>query len=274
MRFGLMLFRNGRGIPQAQIEVLPGDAVRLTIPTPKHQWKAGQHVFVNFCKTRLLESHPYTISNDANIYVGIISSILYSSTQGVATDTRPPRLPRLPPSQSHKREMVIVLKTDVKGGIGARLASLEPATTPVLLDGPYGSGADLSRHHVAVLVAGGSGASFVVSILHDLCRRSVWGELQTKHIILHWVVRNEGESTRWTSIFPGNPADPAGYSLVACRAWFEDQINAAIVMAPKGMVQVHLHVTGVDAQYGLQVESKTDGSDAGEAEKRCRAKPR
>ena len=163
MRFGLMLFRNGRGIPQAQIEVLAGDAVRLTIPTPKHQWKAGQHVFVNFCKTRLLESHPYTISNDANIY-------------------------------SHKREMVIVLKTDVKGGIGARLASLEPATTPVLLDGPYGSGADLSRHHVAVLVAGGSGASFVVSILNDLCRRSVWGELQTKHIILHWVVRNEGGS--------------------------------------------------------------------------------
>jgi hypothetical protein len=37
---------------------------------------------------------------------------------------------------------------------------------------------------------------------------------------------------------------------------------------------VHMHVTGVDAQYGLQVESKADGSDAGEAEKRCRAKPR
>lgn len=73
----------------------------------------------------------------------------------------------------------------------------------------------------------------------------------------------------------GDPADLVRLRLsAACRAWFEDQINAAIAMAPKGMVQVHLHVTGVDAQYGLQVESKTDGSDAGEAEKRCRAKPR
>jgi len=167
--------------------------------------------------------------------------------------------------------MIIVLKTDVKGGIGARLASLEPGTTPVLLDGPYGAGADLSRHQVAVLVAGGSGASFVVSVLHDLCRRSVWGELQTKHIILHWVVRHECE---WRHVQHRRyflQLILCGIvSLTACRAWFEDQINAAIAMAPKGMVQVHLHVTGVEGQYGLQVESKADSSDANDVEKRAR----
>lgn len=167
--------------------------------------------------------------------------------------------------------MVIVLKTDVKGGIGARLAQLEPAATPVLLDGPYGSGADLSRHHVAVLVAGGSGASFVVAILHDLCRRSVWGELQTKHIIVHWVVRHECECPPRGRISPYfERADLSRCRLAACRAWFEDQINAAIALAPKGMVQVHLHVTGVEGQYGLQIESKADSSEAGDSETRNR----
>ena len=66
MRLFLIVFRNGAHVPKATIEILPEDAVRLTIPTPHHRWKAGQHVFLNFCKARLLESHPYTVCNTAN----------------------------------------------------------------------------------------------------------------------------------------------------------------------------------------------------------------
>jgi len=66
MRLFLIVFRNGAHVPKATIEILPEDAVRLTIPTPRHRWKAGQHVFLNFCKARLLESHPYTVCNTAN----------------------------------------------------------------------------------------------------------------------------------------------------------------------------------------------------------------
>jgi ferric-chelate reductase len=89
--------------------------------------------------------------------------------------------------------MIVVLKTDIKGGIGARLRDLASAKTPVLLDGPYGAGADLTRHDTAILLAGGTGVSFIAGILQDLCQRYQSGQTCTRKIILHWVVRQEGK---------------------------------------------------------------------------------
>lgn len=64
MRFGLLLVRNGTKVPQASIEPLADDAIRITIKCPEgHRWKAGQHFFLNFVKAAPFESHPYTIAN-------------------------------------------------------------------------------------------------------------------------------------------------------------------------------------------------------------------
>lgn len=88
--------------------------------------------------------------------------------------------------------MVVVIKSDVPGGIGGRLRDIPSGKTKVLLDGPYGAGADLSYHDTAVLLAGGSGASFITSILQDLCVKYRAGKSHNKRVIVHWVVRHEG----------------------------------------------------------------------------------
>lgn len=66
VRFGLMIVRNGRHLARGRVEALADNAIRVTIRLPRdsgHGWTAGQHYFVNFCKVRPFESHPYTIAN-------------------------------------------------------------------------------------------------------------------------------------------------------------------------------------------------------------------
>jgi NAD(P)H-flavin reductase len=90
--------------------------------------------------------------------------------------------------------MTIVLKTDIPGGIGQKLLNLAPNSTPVLVDGPYGCSPDLSSFENILLMSGGSGASFVVSLLEDLGEKYAQGKIQAKRIVLHWAVRGEGTS--------------------------------------------------------------------------------
>jgi hypothetical protein len=143
--------------------------------------------------------------------------------------------------------MIVVLKTDVPGGIGRKLRDLASGKTPVLLDGPYGAGADLTRHDTAILLAGGSGVSFVTGILEGLCREYKAGRGRTRKIIFHWVVRQEG-------VFfdvgggrgPVSRADRVTFGpflFSASRAWFNEQIHSAIEGMPVDMVDVHLHIT-------------------------------
>ncbi|GJN94183.1 hypothetical protein Rhopal_007257-T1 [Rhodotorula paludigena] len=176
VRFGLMIVRNGRHLARGRVEALADNAIRVTIRLPRdsgHGWTAGQHYFVNFCKVRPFESHPYTIAN----------------------------APRNDPSSTAASDrLVFVFRVNPTRGLGPRLLSLAASsspTTPVLLDGPYGgltaANRDFGRHDALILLAGGSGMTFCTAILEEICGRVLREEpgVKVKKIEVWWTVRNE-----------------------------------------------------------------------------------
>jgi hypothetical protein len=66
------------------------------------------------------------------------------------------------------------------------------------IDGPFGSSVreDWDRYSSALLVAGGSGVAFALSVLEALCLRIVNGgkEVKTKRIRFVWMIREYGAS--------------------------------------------------------------------------------
>lgn len=136
------------GIHYAHIE--PADAntghglVRISVLTAM-RWKPGQHIFIRFMTAGVhaVTIHPFSICSLAD-------------RDGKAS------------------EMVFYIRP--KSGFTARLARKAASGSsnpiPILLDGPYGglpTGA-LTGYEQVLLIAGGSGAGFLLPLLEDLVR--------------------------------------------------------------------------------------------------------
>lgn len=124
----------------ASLLILPDGTIQLSVPT-HITWSAGQHVFLRFWGLGLhtLSTHPFTISS-------------------------------LPSSGS----MVFYIKPHT-GGLTERLQSFANQSSgqkiPVSVDGPYGDSNvanTLKTYDKVLLVAGGSGATFLLPILEFL----------------------------------------------------------------------------------------------------------
>ncbi|ORY90260.1 hypothetical protein BCR35DRAFT_328891 [Leucosporidium creatinivorum] len=197
-RLTFLLIRNGRQIPRASIEPLADNALRVSIKC-SHTWKAGQHVMVNFINAAPFESRSFSIANapseDGKATANPISLIITSSPHS----TIYPRLRALASSGS---------------------------STPVLIDGSYGGlshNTDFAQHQIVLLFAEGVGASFVVALLEDLCRRmkASGHGVQIEKVELHWAVEHE-----------------------EVKSWFDEQIAEAVSLVTEGAVELHLYVTG------------------------------
>lgn len=56
-RFAWMFYQNGSRIPRAQVELMPGNMVRITVQCAPHiSWRTGQHYFINFTTCSPFES--------------------------------------------------------------------------------------------------------------------------------------------------------------------------------------------------------------------------
>ncbi|GJN94184.1 hypothetical protein Rhopal_007258-T1 [Rhodotorula paludigena] len=194
-RWSLLAIRNGRKVSRATVELLADDAVRVTVPVTGRKWAAGQHFFVNFFKLRAFDNRPYTVSN----------------AHSVTSD-----------------HLTLVFRINPSSGLGPRLLSLAAsnASTPVLLDGPYGGPSaarrDLARRETLVLVAGGAGMAHCAAVLEDACARIKRGEsVGVKKIHVYWAVRNK-----------------------TVKSWFDEQLCRATQNLPADLVSFHLFVTG------------------------------
>ncbi|SCV74645.1 BQ2448_7674 [Microbotryum intermedium] len=200
MRFALLFVRNGIAMPKATVELLPESTVRVLIACPPgHRWKGGQHVFLNFIKAKPLESHPVTVANAPWLH---------------------------PNAKAGARTMMILLRISPRSGLGPALLELAShgTSTPVLIDGPYGGlmTSDLGVNEHVVLLAGGSGVSFISSILQDLCERRArkFEGIRTKKVEVHWAVKND-----------------------EARAWLDDHFVSVVALVPDDFVRIHFYVT-------------------------------
>ena len=153
-------------------------------------WQPGQHVRLRvFFSGRIFESHPLTVMN-APSPVSVIPSQTLSLAAKVKGDwTR----------------ALNKYATEEQARLGNEKGELPGVPVQVMIDGPYGGcGVDLGRYESAFLIAGGSGATFNLSLLDDIIARCVklgrpGGEM-TRRIEFVWCIKSYGMLIyRWTA---------------------------------------------------------------------------
>ncbi|KAI0769659.1 ferric reductase NAD binding domain-containing protein [Trametes elegans] len=212
-RYGRTLF-NGL-CHDASLEMLPENMVKMSIPTHL-KWRPGQHFFVRFLDLgiHVASSHPFTVAT-------------------------------LPSRRAETKESgnLIEIYARVHGGITSRLATLcrdgSMRASRVLLDGPYGGvERNLGVYDRVLLLAGGSGVTFVVPLFLDILRRALEGKFTCRKVHLVWAVRTPD-------------------ALV----WFDDVLSAAVKGAPEGLsVSVSYYIT--DGNLTLDDVSSKSEKDA------------
>lgn len=165
-------------VKQATLEPTDGQLTLIRVPSLDVNWIAGQHVKLRvfFTKSRVFESHPFTI------LVAPQGTSCFSSSS---------------PSGG------LILGAKVAGDWTKALNNYAqefsedgiPPTVSVMLDGPYGGcSVDLGTYETVVLVAGGSGITFTLGLLDDLVGRCVnlgrRGGERTRVVEFIWYIRD------------------------------------------------------------------------------------
>ncbi|KAF8634778.1 hypothetical protein AX15_000734 [Amanita polypyramis BW_CC] len=181
-------------IVTATIRPIPSlSATRIEIRSINRGWRAGQHVRVRVISASLgwlgwMESHPFTIAN-------------------------------APASDSSKSQEGLILICKKVGGWTNRLfeaakvgssvestsldGSLSGRTVKLLIEGPYGGPghAIFASYSAVVLVIGGSGITFALSVIEDLVQKSLDAESNVKVIELIWMIQNPDAMTTLLPLF-------------------------------------------------------------------------
>jgi NAD(P)H-flavin reductase len=134
-----MMVLNNPVLHAATVHSLPDGTIRIVIPTPTIQWKAGQHVFLRFRATH-----------------GRIAPIHHC--QRVPRHKQPAEGHgvRAPPARRFTRALAQSSRTEFK----------------VLVDGPYGHAADeLASFDSVLLCVGGSGLSWALAAAQAVLAR-------------------------------------------------------------------------------------------------------
>jgi hypothetical protein len=202
------------------------------------KWRPGQHFFVRLFAfgPHAFTSHPFTAANM--------------------------------PAQPARGVSELVFYARPHSGISARLASATASgkrlVIPVSLDGPYGGlPRSIRSYDSVVLLAGGSGGTFLLPIFQDLVR-ALSDERDTTRateILVVWATRRAGRwrcfrSIRETDMFVGVISDDL--------AWFKEEAEAIAASAPRDTTTCTLrfHVTSGDS--GQSTPKHHDSLDSSE----------
>ena len=171
-------------------------ATRIEIPSLNSGWRAGQHVRVRIFSSGLgwlgwTESHPFTIASAPVISskqgrtVGEEGLILICKKAGGWTG----KLYDMAKKSGY-------IETGIADGVDIG------KTVAMMIEGPYsGPGhAIYASYSAVVMMVGGSGITFALSIIQDLVQKDLQAQSRVKVIDLVWMVQNPGSCP--PSIFP------------------------------------------------------------------------
>lgn len=156
--------------------------------------------------------------------------------------------------------MLLIVKPEM--GFTRVLAEVAATTDPsrefaVILDGPYGdSGTNrLRAFDRNILVAGGTGVTFIIPLLDDLTRAMKTGETKCKVVEVYWSVRRYGRFT------PPTP-EIFTYHSVDMVKLFENALLEAgkVAAATGGSITINVYVTA-------DVYSQEESMDSASIEK-------
>ena len=188
MRVFLLIYRNvGRGGTKAELELLPGDACRVTLKMAR-PWifKPGQHAFITIPSVGLWTSHPFSLAwSDTEERT--------DSEKGLVID-HSDILARSQTSMS----MIIRRRNGFTEQLfrKAEKSSLGRATVTALIEGPYGGHHVLHSYGTVMIFAGGVGITHQVPFVRDLVAGYANGTAAARRVILVWVIQSP-EHLEW-----------------------------------------------------------------------------
>lgn len=159
--------------------MLPGRTVRLRLTTPGYQtWAPGQHFLVSIPALSRIDAHPFSVASVCDEQAALHVAAPGDEDEGSESggDLRAQ-------IGNGGREMILLIraKKEWTKRLWELVSSLQPKVDPysstpgalvrVLVDGPYGSAARVrwGAYSGVLIVAGGSGAAFGLSILEFIC---------------------------------------------------------------------------------------------------------
>ncbi|BFZ64314.1 ferric-chelate reductase Frp1 [Saitoella coloradoensis] len=186
--------RIGTGVPfrKANVETYPGGIVVLRIEKPKglsmmRRWAPGSHCFLSLPTLAPGQGHPFTIMSTP---------------------------------EDDSIDILIRARSGVTGTL-CKKALAGAQAVPVCVDGPYGHCAAFHRYETVLLIAGGTGIAFSMTVARDLVRRRVAQTgIYTKRVKFIWVITNR-----------------------AHLSWVRNELAGMLADAPNDFLEVEIRVT-------------------------------
>ncbi|KAL8877738.1 MAG: hypothetical protein Q9198_004300, partial [Flavoplaca austrocitrina] len=177
IRLATLIYRSfGRGGTKAELELLPGDACRVTLKIAR-PWvfRPGQYAFITVPSVGLWTSHPFSIawSNNNADEKNQDSEKGYQITpEDILSSSR------------EKTSMSLIIRR--RTGFTDKLfekAERSPSgitTVAALVEGPYGGHASLQSYGTVMIFAGGVGITHQVPFVRDLVAGYASGTLAAR----------------------------------------------------------------------------------------------
>ncbi|KAL8773003.1 MAG: hypothetical protein Q9209_002023 [Squamulea sp. 1 TL-2023] len=193
IRFTTLIYRNvGRGGTKAELELLPGDACRVTLEIAR-PWvfRPGQYAFITVPSVGLWTSHPFSIawSNSSADEKNQDSEKGYQITPD-----------HILSNSQDKTSMSMIIRR--RSGFTDKLfekaerSSSGITAVSALVEGPYGGLASLQSYGTVMIFAGGVGITHQVPFVRDLVAGYASGTLAARKVVLVWVIQSP-EHLEW-----------------------------------------------------------------------------
>jgi len=193
IRFLRLVLRNvGKGGTKADVEVLPGDALRITVRMARPwRFRPGQHAYLYMPSIGLWTNHPFSLAwseEEEDL-----------TTSSSTADEKGLPMNRQDILEHHKTTMSFIVRrrtgfTD-KLFKKADLSSAGRFSTTAFVEGPYG-GEDLSSYGTVMLWAAGIGITHQVPHVRDIVAGYANGTVATRRLTLVWIIQSP-EHLEW-----------------------------------------------------------------------------
>ncbi|KAJ9668232.1 hypothetical protein H2201_001662 [Coniosporium apollinis] len=190
LRLARIIIRNvGRGGTKVDVEVLPGDALRVTVRMAR-PWKfhPGQHAYLYLPTLGWWTSHPFSLAWSEEEQEGL------TSEKGLVVHNQD-----ILEVKKSSMSMIIRRRTGFTDKLyqKADLNSSGKFTTSALIEGPYGH-QSLSSYGTVILFAAGVGITHQVPHLRHLVAGFDNGTVAARRVTLIWMIQSR-EHLEWTS---------------------------------------------------------------------------
>ena len=179
-RFYLLIRNNFHaGVTKAEIEALPGEAVRIILRIARPwEFKPGQHIYLYVPSIGLWTSHPFTIAWSQESDRWRSDKVLPITSREILS------------KKSTEMSLVVRRRTGFTDKMWTKAANIagNKFVTTALVEGPYG-GKDFQSYGTVMLFAAGVGITQQVPQARDLVRGYANGTCATRKVVLVWVIQ-------------------------------------------------------------------------------------